>query len=479
LIQVQAAWEALKAMDQRGVPVTIEGTAPVNTVLSEWLETPHEGVGIFQREGWKAGDQGEVTVTLTRTSGATEPMEFAVTWLGNDGTYSNPAAVTLPLNRPVELPVTVTPRNPGAHSALLTLDHPNAPGHAYQMMATVVAAHQLDQSNDYQAEEEVDVYRPGRHSFYFRVPEETSAFKVDVKSEGTIRANLHRPDGRPELSGTPETSGTQTRVITNPMPGVWEVLLWATHEINNYAYDIPTPLTPLPTTITATLYRVDAPEDVISLSGTEAGMATAREIRFTNRGAEFGGAAGHTPLGSALESRPTIRHREQQLFTVEVPEGSTELIARIGSADDPAADLDLFLFDCTGETCSAAASGTGRGSEEWTRVVSPKAGTWKVVVDGARVAAGTATYDYLDLVINPIFGGISVADPARSRAIGEDWSATANIWLASMPEEGRVPYGIIPVVSDGSLTSPTGATAVSLGREMERSRLGWLRVRFE
>src|SRR5581483_7207737 len=116
LVQVDAA-VAMLARLQTSPIITIESRAPVRTRLSDLLATPNEGVGLYEREGWKPGDRGERTVTLTRTSGAAGPMTFSLAWQGDDGTFSAPQSVTLPLNHPVPVPIMIDARSAGAHSA--------------------------------------------------------------------------------------------------------------------------------------------------------------------------------------------------------------------------------------------------------------------------------------------------------------------------------------------------------------------------
>lgn len=102
-----------------------------------------------------------------------------------------------------------------------------------------------------------------------------------------------------------------------------------------------------------------------------------------------------------------------------------------------------------------------------------------MIVDGARVPAGRVEYDYLDVVLNPEFGSVSVADPATEREAGAEWNATVNVWLASLPGGGRVPLGILAVGSDSLVVGSwirTPDYSVLVAREP--AVLGWAIVRF-
>src|SRR4029450_13885348 len=102
----------------------IVARVPVNTVLSSFLAEPGIGVGIYDREGVVAGQSYTRTYTITRTKGGSQPKSYAVSWVGNDGTFSSPTPIALPLNVPVNLPVTVNPTTAGDHSAIMNLDNP-------------------------------------------------------------------------------------------------------------------------------------------------------------------------------------------------------------------------------------------------------------------------------------------------------------------------------------------------------------------
>jgi len=107
-----------------------------------------------------------------------------------------------------------------------------------------------------------------------------------------------------------------------------------------------------------------------------------------------------------------------------VPDGATLLHVRLATAAVPAADLDLYLYDCTGEQCSLAARSAGMGAVESTWVRDPAPGRWRVVVDAHAVAyPGVVTYDYLDLFTDPGLGAVEVEDTLQRRASGASWTA--------------------------------------------------------
>ena len=76
--------------------------------------TPAVGQGIYDREGVSAGSSYTRTYTFTRTSGPSQPMNYKLRWVGNDGTFSSDNQVQLRLNEPATLDVRVNPRAAGS-----------------------------------------------------------------------------------------------------------------------------------------------------------------------------------------------------------------------------------------------------------------------------------------------------------------------------------------------------------------------------
>ncbi|MFC4313947.1 S8 family serine peptidase [Steroidobacter flavus] len=440
LLQAKAAWDLLQKLDASAPPLTIVSSAPVKTALSSWLEVPDQGVGIFEREGWKPGDAGQRVITFTRTGGPARPMTFRVSWQGDIETYKSATEVTLPLNTPVAFPVQISTQSEGTHSALLSLDHESIPGHAYRVMNTVVAAPSLDASNAYTMAHKADVPRPGKHSFYFHVPAGAATLKLDFKV----------PDGVIKLVFTPDNRVAYVQssdyIVDRPASGVWEVLLSENTDLRKFSPGLPQPLPPTPTTITASLLNAGGDTMSVNLGPLLPGKSVTRELNLVNRGASFTGGLLTSPMGSVHRKTATIRNREQQVYRIDVPAGSTQL--RVDVEAGTAGDVDLYLFDCTGDSCAPARSSLNPAGSESVVVNQPRAGQWKVVVDGARIASGRADYKYSDVIFNPRYGTIAVTDVPVERAIGAQWTASANIWLAQSLPAGREPYGAILIGSD-------------------------------
>ena len=114
---------------------------------------------------------------------------------------------------------------------------------------------------------------------------------------------------------------------------------------------------------------------------------------------------------------------------------------------DPEADLDVYLFDCTnveGE-CRGARTDADPVGDEYAMVLNPSAGIWKIVVDAAWVPSGSTSFEYLDVVLNPAYGMVSIVDVPQERDEDARWMAKAHTWFAGVAHDsGRAPFaGVI------------------------------------
>ncbi len=460
LIQVQAAWDLLA---KNAKTVDIRSSVPVNTALEQFLATPGVGVGIHDREGVTINQPYTRMYTFTRTSGAGGSTTFDLSLIGNDGTFSlgDAETIALPKNQPVTLTVSINPTEYGHHSAILNLDDPTNPGIEYQTMNTVVVARDFV-APDYSHTITGSVGRNQALSYYFEVPPNTPALKVDFSgpsaTPGTGQARFIRYhpfgvniDGQNSLQcysppvvpgGNCAGGGPLSRTTSNPQAGVWEITVEARRTA-----DIE--FTPFSLTVSVLGATVEPNPDVIE--SLTVGSAHNTEYDITNVFGSFTGRAVGTALGSARVATPSIAHLAQQTFDVTIPSGTTSLRATIGNPSDAGADLDLFVFNCTSGTCVQAGVNADGDSEESVTIANPAAGPWRVLVDGFSVPAGTTTYDYIDVYAKAGLGSISVTDANALRGPGAMWTVPATIIALVPPEEGRVLYGNVEVRTDGNV----------------------------
>jgi hypothetical protein len=166
-------------------------------------------------------------------------------------------------------------------------------------------------------------------------------------------------------------------------------------------------------------------------------------------------------MGSARRGTFTIAHHAVSEFNTTIPAGATSFRATIGSPSDPAADLDLFVFNCTTGTCVLAGQNADGDSEESVTIANPAAGAWKVVVDGFAVPAGSTTYRYIDVYFTTTpLGTISVTDANALRPAGSSWTVPGTVTANAAPGSGRVLYGNVEVRTDANVLVGSGDVIV-------------------
>ena len=501
VINIAGAWDLLKAMDKAGDPPTITSSAPVRHSYSAFLVKPNEGVGLYERDGWKAGDRGQRTMTFTRTTGPSGAMPFAISVISDSGgSVSAPASVSLPLNEPVPVTLDIAVNTPGVHSSLITLDNPSVPGHAYRTLATIVAADPLDASNHYKVEIRTEVPRPEMRSYFYRVPAGVSALQVVVdSSKREVQVAIVKPDTRAatatrivaERAGRGGGGGgggenavlpAETYVVSHPMPGVWEVRLTDIEDTRTFDWKASEAGKPVPPTKvrlavsalaggSAASALADNASDQGGQSATQQarGSGAPNDLTLTSSMADFTGKASSYPLGSAHIDRPTIRERQQQVYEIEVPPGTAALRVAVGNPSDTAADLDVYVYDCTKKECRNGGASADPGSDEVVTVQHPAAGKWKVVVDGASVPSGQTAYEYSDVVFNQMYGMVAVTDTTAKRQNGSSWMVRTNEWIASIPA-GRTPYPALLLEGQVSASQPFTVTLVPLASDHRVAR---------
>ena len=467
LLQTELAWILLAtniATDE------IVARVPVNAVLSSFLAEPGIGVGIYDREGVVAGQPYTRTYTIMRTKGGAQPKSYAVSWVGYDGTFSSPATIALPLNVAVNLPVTINPATAGDHSAIMNLDSPSSAGIEFQTMNVVDAADTFSPANNFSVTKTGTIGRAQQLTHFVRVPAGVPALKGDFSgpttAAGTGQARFLRwhPYGlgidsnavsncyQPPQPGNGCTTGSPTSRTTGaPLAGVWEITVDARRSSDtDFA----------PYTMTASILGATVSPNPDVIPSATAGVPIARSYTITNGFGPFTGRATGSTLGSANRLTPTITNLEQQQFPVTVTAGSSSLRATIGSTSDPAADLDLFVFNCTTGTCVQAGSSADGDSEESVTIANPAAGVWVVLVDGFAVPAGTTTFNYIDVFVNNAFGSVAVTDVNALRAAGASWTVPGSVTANTAPAAGRVLYGNVRVLTDGNVQVGSGDVIV-------------------
>jgi Subtilase family/Bacterial pre-peptidase C-terminal domain len=459
LIDVGLAWNLL---EDRLEPVTIKSRVAVHTLLSDFLAEPGFGPGIYDREGVTVGQSYTRTYTFTRTSGPNRPVLYHLRWVGNDGTFDTQNNVLLRPNTPTTVNVTVNPRTTGIHSAILRLDNSSTDGIDYETMNTVIAPDVFTAANNYTVTKTGLAGRNHVQRFFFRVPAGDPVLKVDMTGPdgnpgtGQVRFLRFHPWGlgvdsnastscyAPPVAGC-ATGDPYSRTVDGADAGVWEVTVEA-RRTSDVAW--------APFTLTASLFGVAITPNPDVIPNAQVGVPVPRSYDLHNSFASFTGRAVGSPLGSARRGVFTIANHERQHYTTTIPAGTTSFRATIGSPSDPAADLDLFVYQCSDPSCGTRTlkgQSADGDSEESVTLTNPDAGTYQVDVDGFAVPQGTTTYNYVDVFQNPILGTVAVTDANAPRPSGASWTVPGSVTAGAVPETGRVLLGSVRAVTDGGV----------------------------
>lgn len=461
MVNVPGAWQLLRG----GVETrTYTSSAPVCTELSNLLTPANQGTGIYNRciaasGGHRPGQSKAYRVNLTRTSGPAGAIRHRLTWLGNDGTFSAPRDVTLPLNRTVGITVTAKP-SVGAHGAILRVDDPATPAVDFEVMNTVVVSNDLKQPNySFSAAGETD--RNSYKSYFVTVPPGAAALQVNLSAIATgsqIRFLAFNPHGvrQEDLNSThcytnfsdPAICKPQERSYENPVPGVWEIVVEARRT---------SPALSNPFSLTARAQGVRVEPQVVELPAVTTGQANPVSWKITNEFGPINASAQGGSLGSASVQRPTIAEGETQTYDVEVPAGTTRLDVKIGNPSDAGADLDLYV-SLNGALVDFDADGD---AEESVSLPNPVPGTYTIEVDGFAASSGSTAYDYRDVFFASALGEISVPSAVVPLTRGASTTINGTVTVKSVPAGGRSLFGEAVIVTDEGAV--VGRAGVEIG----------------
>src|SRR5262249_8324427 len=190
-----------------------------------------DGQGIFERDGWRAPMSGTRVIRFVRESGPAEPVNYRVSWTGNDGVFSTAPSIQLPLRSTWSLPIAIDVRSPGAHGALLSVHDPVTDAMVFRTQATVVAAESPAES-DHSLTLAATLPLLGRRAHYVLVPDGAVAMTIALNvvhgslsvavlpSHGLFPNYYYRTHPQHGLTFTP---GTYNITMRKPVPGTWTI----------------------------------------------------------------------------------------------------------------------------------------------------------------------------------------------------------------------------------------------------------------
>ncbi|MFF3844491.1 S8 family serine peptidase [Streptomyces sp. NPDC002328] len=458
-MDIVAAWDAIED-GATAHEYTVK--APVDTAIDFALKTPGFGTGIYDREGGlKTGQKKVYDVTITRTTGADQPIRHDLDLKNNfDHTFKilGKDEVTLPLNKPVTVQIQARAKAVGIKSAILTVDDPKTEGVDKQILNTVVASTPV--AHTFTAKSSVQ--RNSSQHYFLTVPEGATSLEVAIgglKDKSQTRfISIHPYGVAVEDSATIYCYNNylngngckpDARSYADPQPGVWEI------EVESRRTS---PLLDNPYQLDVTVFGAAFDPATVTVPEAKVGTPAPVSWKVTNNFAAFDGKLAGGPLGSSKAARPTIANHENHTTTVVVPAGAKSLDVSIGNASDASADLDLTVYDAAGNQVAQQADGD---SEEAVSIPSPAAGTYTIEVAGYSVPAGTTAYDYLDVFFSSALGTVNVDESTPVKlATGATASVSATVTALAPAPEGRAFFGQVQLVNARGTVAGTGSVAI-------------------
>jgi subtilisin family serine protease len=431
LVDAVRSWELLEKTaawpDWRFDP-EIEVRAPARSPKYR----SHVGNGLYESEGWSAGDHGERTLALTRRAGPKEEVRYRLRWIGNDGTFSLRGATTIGLvqHQPLALTIDVSPTSAGAHSAHLAIDDIET-GYLIDTVGCIVIANDpVDENNAYDCRFDRNRATLDVAHLFVDIPAGTSVLRVDacsMRGEGHIIMKPPLEVG-PILSANavagvawPQAmeagTGTHTRLYRFPQHGGWEISMRPTSD----AYAAIAEPQDFALRVRSLAAHVE-----IALTGGRGGEFTA-DIAIENRFAALESAV----LRAAIGWRRKARVPNREPYAVEVAPSANSL------------SVDAAVRTCTYRLVGAEPKlWSPPYMAPWkTFVRDPEPGTWLLVPTDEEESAGP--HDLEIVVTDPMLGETTIRQQASPRAHRERWTAEVRGHF----DIGMIPPGAEPVVA--------------------------------
>jgi len=460
LIDVVEAWDAIRD-GATAHQYTVK--APVDTAIDQFLKTPGQGTGLYDREGGlKAGQKKTYDITITRTSGPDRALRHELDLENNAGRTFRVVGdddVVLPLNKPVTVKVQAAPGSAGIKSAILEVDDPRTEGVDQQILTTVVVSAPLK----YTYSASGTAQRNSTTSYFVTVPEGAKTLEIamsGLKATSQTRFIAIHPYGvpadptstvncYPNYNNPANTCRPDVRSYADPQPGVWEI------EVESRRTS---PLLDNPYKLDVAVLAANFDPETVTVPEAKIGTPATATWKVTNELAGLEGKLVGGPLGSSRTERPAIRTGETHETTVEVPAGAASLDVAIGNVSDTAADLDLAVYDEKGTRVAQSADGD---SEESVSVASPAAGTYTIEVVGYSVPAGSTDYDYRDVFFSATLGSVTVDGSAPVKlGTGDSATVSGDVTVAAAAPEGRAFFGRVQLVNARGTVAGLGNVAI-------------------
>ncbi len=386
---INAAWRLLS---NDADPPRIAASTHIAHPLAQYMVNGALGTGLFEFAGWFGGMRGNRTVTLRRTSGPAQPVNYTVSWTSGDGTFQSADDITLPLNAAAPLAVVIDVKSAGAHSALLNLVDPATGAVVFRSQATVAASEPFGPSGSVRVTGTLPLLSQRAH--YFHVPPGTSAVAFDlVVTRGVVGPTILRSHG---LSGDYyphvhpmntffDGPGRYHLVMPNPEPGTWTVKLdnrsvWA---------NLAPAFGPRDGSDAEYALTVDLASSVVR---TRAGRRNRLSVDVVNSGRPLRQPEIELWPATVLTSSGTFRSDGlPRTFEIAVAPETAALLLQVDSSRTTS---ELYLYDCTTGECFSYDIGFPAARSHRIVVRKPAAGRWIAAINAAPFPAAEGSFGF-------------------------------------------------------------------------------------
>jgi hypothetical protein len=421
--QASAAWRLLGS---RVRPPRIETWSSLTHPLAAYRHAKG-AVSLYERDGWGVGQSARRTITFLRRDGPPEARTYAVVLEGNDGTFSAPRTLTLPLGTPVELPLEITARSSGFHNVMVVLQDA-AMRTIHEQQATIAVADTFGPRN-------VRPVRYGRlldgtqtDEHVLAVPPGLQGLRVAIRMQGSApdqtamvmfmdpRGSYYdRRIGRAVSAPIP-TGAPVEFTIPDPTPGTWLITVIPNGAINSSSDQWKSVSVP---------YELEVTPLALKVASKTLPPEATLDVSVENAGGPFEPFEPSVELATTRQTDARFGDpRKPLVFPVNVEPGTSSLGVR---ARTPApCGLHMYLYDCTTGTCVRHDALLPAHEQQAMRVRVARPGAWKAAVTPGPTCTGGEAVRFETLAVQP---GLGVLTPlpaslaVTSLKPGQRWNA--------------------------------------------------------
>jgi len=350
-----------------------------------------------------------------------------------------------------------------------------------EILATIVAAYQLSPANGYTVRVAVRTPWPRGASVFVHVPPGAQMLRVELRvARGRLRLQAEDPatmDILVEQSYrkgylypvedryvAPSEAGTQ--LFPSPTAGVWELAAAPMADPNpifggdSAQYRVRAEAEIVATVLEAEAGNVDHPGWGAAATTQSSARRRSREpadsaahlrVAFVNQMGPIGQARATIALGVRRIITGIVDSKQPgPAYEIQVDPGTTSLRVSVRPTDDTTAYLDLYLYNCVTGACRLWEVNAIHGTTSSLLVRAPAAGTWKAIIDPARLPAGRASFTYTEIVTHPTYGRVEVTSSAGPCGAGEQCHVEATVHGTHVVPNGTDLVAVLELIDEAA-----------------------------